>query len=125
MQPTFFSRKARAKKGKAWHQAGFDIDYEESEFRGQIHEYNSSLRQKPWMQLSFSYNFKHGGDEVFCCYTIPYSYTEMQVHINQLKMMKDEVIKVDSVGKSIGGLNIPVLKFSSKPNLPIIMIIGR
>ena len=42
MQPTFFSRKARLRKGKAWHQAGYDIEYEESEFRSQINEYNST-----------------------------------------------------------------------------------
>ena len=54
------------------------------------------------MQLSFLYNFEQGGDEVFCCYTIPYSYTDMQLHLEHIKKSKNA--KVESIGQSIGGL---------------------
>jgi len=81
MQPTFFSRQAHRQEKRAWHQSGFDIEYDESEFRRDINEYNQ-MKQKPWMQLSFSYTFDYASDEIFCCYTIPYTYTEMQAHLN-------------------------------------------
>jgi hypothetical protein len=42
---------------------------------------------KDYMQLSFDFTFREGGDEVFCCYTIPYSYSEMLIHINELKLL--------------------------------------
>ena len=77
------------------------------------------------MQLSFSYTFDYASDEIFCCYTIPYTYTEMQAHLNQLYLMKNEVVRIESVGKSIGGLVIPLVKISTKPNLPVVMLIGR
>ena len=39
------------------------------------------------MQLSFEFNFRYGGDEVLCCYTVPYTYTELTSHINELKAL--------------------------------------
>ena len=82
------------------------------------------------MQLSFNYTFEFAGDEVFCCYTIPYTYSEMQKHLDQIHMLslkesKTQILRMDSIGKSIGGLNIPIIKISSKKFLPVVMIIGR
>ena len=37
------------------------------------------------MQLSFDFQFMIGGDEVFCCYTVPYTYSECLAHLEELK----------------------------------------
>jgi len=36
------------------------------------------------MQLSFNYTFEKGGDEVFCCYTIPYTFSDMNLHLEKI-----------------------------------------
>jgi hypothetical protein len=41
------------------------------------------------MQLSFNFTFMIGGDEVFCCYTVPYTYTEVMVHLKEIKLLND------------------------------------
>ena len=81
------------------------------------------------MQLSFTYTFDHGGDETFCCYTIPYTYSDMKLHLEKVQRAQrheeTKIVKIESIGKSLGGLNIPILKIQSKPDLPIVFIIGR
>jgi hypothetical protein len=37
------------------------------------------------MQLSFEYNFQYPGDEVYCSYTVPYTYSNLTSHINEIK----------------------------------------
>ena len=39
------------------------------------------------MMLTFDYRFKNLNDEVFVAYTVPYTYTQMQTHIKQLKLL--------------------------------------
>ena len=46
-------------------------------FKREINEFNRPGGCRQFMQLSFNYTFEYAGDEVFCCYTIPYTYTEM------------------------------------------------
>ena len=83
------------------------------------------------MQLTFNFNFEYGGDELFCCYTIPYSYHDLQSHINDLRLLSNKTatkfLRFESIGKSIGGLPIPILRISHSHTTtkPVIMIIGR
>ena len=81
------------------------------------------------MQLSFTFNFEYGGDEIFCCYTIPYSYSDMQAHLNELRVLsrstEKDFIKLSCIGKSIGGLSVPIVRISSGMDKPVIMVIGR
>jgi len=79
-----------------------------------------------------------GGDEVFCCYTVPYTYSEVLAHIDELRKLHDEsafkFIRFESIGYSLSGINMPILKISNqspekiepeyKPK-PVIFIIGR
>ena len=39
------------------------------------------------MQLTFLFTFEHRNYEVLCCYTVPYSYSEMQSHIDHIKLL--------------------------------------
>jgi hypothetical protein len=78
--------------------------------------------------LSFEYYFKHVNDEVKCAYTVPYTYTALQAHLKQLKLLskrstgKQKVLFIDldppfirfeSLGTSLGSLDIPLLKVSN------------
>lgn len=83
--------------------------------------------------MSFDYTFMYAGDEVYVAYTVPYTYTQLQSHIKQLKILSDEshykLIKFDSLGLSNGNVDIPLLKITNKSKntepKPIIFIIGR
>jgi len=67
--------------------------------------------------MGFDFCFEHPGDEVYCAYTIPYTYTQLQSHIRQIKDVAEtspfQFIKVSSIGKSNGGIDIPVLKITN------------
>jgi hypothetical protein len=88
------------------------------------------------MTLSFTYTFKNENDEVFCAYTVPYSYSALQTHLKQLKLLADkekiDFIRFGSLGLSLGGIDVPLLRISNKnddtevfDDKPIIVIIGR
>ncbi len=66
------------------------------------------------MTLSFNYTFKIKDDEIFCAYTLPYSYSQMQAHLKQLKLLAADypypLVKFESFGMSLGNLDIPILK---------------
>jgi len=35
--------------------------------------------------MSFDYKFDYGDDEVYVAYTVPYTYTQLQSHIRQIR----------------------------------------
>ena len=74
-----------------------------------------------WQQLSFSYTFDHPDDEVTCSYTVPYTYTEVQHHMTKIS----NHLPITNIGKSLGNLNIPIVRISNAKNLPVIIVIGR
>lgn len=83
--------------------------------------------------MSFDYKFEYGGDEVFVAYTVPYTYTQMQSHFRQIREVAEtspfQFIKFSTIGKSNGGVDLPLLKITNqdkkKTNKPIIVILGR
>ena len=42
------------------------------------------------MELSFEYSFVKKNDEVFCAYTVPYTYTHLQAHLKHLKLLNSK-----------------------------------
>ena len=87
-----------------------------------------------YYQYTFSYDFQQANDEVFCAFTVPYSYSNLQTHLKQLKLLSvfdpKETLKIESLGRSLGGLDIPLLKISNwgvQPETPkpVILIVGR
>ena len=85
--------------------------------------------------MSFDYTFQYPSDEVYVAYTVPYSYTQMQLHLKHLKILSDEshykLLRIETLGTSNGNFDIPLLKITNKPKgasndpKPIIFIIGR
>jgi hypothetical protein len=75
MQPSFWSKTKFSAQKIGWHQCSESkVVYEASPYSDTTNEKNFKY-QKDYMQLSFSYTFESGNDEVFCAYTIPYNYT--------------------------------------------------
>ena len=86
--PSFWSKKAHDLEEEDWFQAGTAVSYEESQYTEEINHLNP-YKHRTYMQLSFNFTFMIGGDEVFCCYTVPYTYTEMLYHLKEIKLLND------------------------------------
>lgn len=74
-------------------------------------------KPKSYYVMSFDYKFENGGDEVFVAYTVPYTYTQMQSHFRQIREVAEtspfQFIKFSSIGKSNGGVDMPLLKITN------------
>lgn len=73
--------KAHDKTGIGWFPSGFNVEYDISPYHAEINKLNSH-KPKSYYAMSFDFKFDFEQDEVFCAYTIPYSYTQMQSHIS-------------------------------------------
>jgi murein tripeptide amidase MpaA len=135
MAPSFWSRNGFEESRIGWYQFGEDVSYELSKNMAEINELNP-LRIRHYMTLSFTYTFQKENDEVFCAYTVPYSYSSLLTHLKQLKLLvnkeKFDFIRFESLGLSLGGIDVPLLKISNKnddtevyDDKPIIVVIGR
>jgi hypothetical protein len=135
MAPSFWSKAGFEEIKLGWHQYGEDITYEQSRYMNEMNEVNP-MRSRQYMTLSFTYTFKVENDEVFCAYTVPYSYSVLQTHLKHLKLLANkerfDFIRFESLGLSLGGIEVPLLKISNKnedtevyDDKPIIVVIGR
>ena len=77
MRPSFWSKNANELLSLGWHQFGDKITYEPSPYNKEIQELNPKYASVVFMQLSYVYTFAEPNDEVFCAYTIPYTYTNL------------------------------------------------
>ena len=66
--------------GIGWHQDGTDLAYEPSPYTKETNELNPRLK-RDYMQLSFTYTFAKPYDEIFCAYTLPYTYSTLMAHL--------------------------------------------
>ena len=80
MKPSFWSLKNHQQTGQGWYHAGKHVDYEISPYHEEINKMNPH-KPKSYYVLSFDYRFEYDMDEVFCAYTVPYTYTQMNSHI--------------------------------------------
>lgn len=132
MKPSIWSQKKYQNEDVNWHQGGYNINYDISPYHDENNKANTS-RPKSYYMISFNYKFEYGGDHVSFAYTVPYRYTQILYHIKCLKTlceMKDSnVIKFSSIGKSNGGLDLPLIQITNpanqSPSKPTILIIGR
>lgn len=76
MKPSFYSKLAAEEDEEGWHQDGTDFSYEPSIYAKEINELNPA-KQRPYMMMSFAYQFKRADDEIICAYTLPYTYSAM------------------------------------------------
>jgi hypothetical protein len=93
MKPSFWSSKMNRnlEEGESgWIQdCSENVGYELSPYSREINELNPQ-RVRNYYQLSFDYTFQYHNDEVFCAYTVPYTYTQSIAHIKLLKALNDE-----------------------------------
>ena len=83
--------------------------------------------------MTFDYTFEYTSDEVYVAYTVPYSYSQVQTHLEFLKGLDDEnrfnLFRVESAGTSRGGVDVPIIKITgkekSKRQKPVIVVISR
>ena len=81
MKPSFWSKTANGncvpgEIPRGWTQECADVKYEPSSYAKDINELNPN-KSRSYMQLSFEFRFTHFNDEVYCAYTVPYTYTAM------------------------------------------------
>ena len=74
MKPSFWSQQNYEINGSGWFHGGFNLDYDISPYHGEINKMNPH-KPKSYYACSFDFKFDFEMDEVFCAYTIPYSYT--------------------------------------------------
>jgi hypothetical protein len=86
MGPSFWSKRGYSDFQLGWYQEESAVAYDGSPYEKDFNELNPKMARK-YMQLSFSYSFQADNDEVFCAYTVPYSYSSMQAHIKQLQIL--------------------------------------
>ena len=71
---------------------------------------------KKYFTLTFDYLFDYANDEVYVACIVPYTYSQIQTHIDFLKGLDDELrlnlFSVESAGKSRGGVNVPIIKIT-------------
>jgi hypothetical protein len=101
------------------------------------------FKKKTYYSLSFDFKFQHPNDTVYVAYTVPYTYSAILTHIKHLKLLasqkckgnsvtilESDFISFESLGSSLGGLDIPLLKIRNivedrLDERPIVVIIAR
>jgi len=51
--------------------------------------------------MGFDYTFMYPSDEVYVAYTVPYTVTQMNSHIKQLRMLTDESRKYTKTSSQV------------------------
>lgn len=126
MQPSFWSKIANKTENMTevgWFQSGSNITYEPSPYTKEINDLNRYTLHKPYYSLSFDFRFLYPNDTVYVAYTVPYTYSAILTHIRHLKLLvskkckfycviflESDFISFESLGQSLGGLDIPILK---------------
>ena len=133
MKPSLWSLRAFQRNGRGWYHGGFNVEYDISPYHSEINKMNPH-KPKSYYAMSFTYKFDYDDDEVFVAYTIPYTYTQMQSHIRQIKELAEaspfNLVKFSSIGQSNGGVDLPLLRITNQTTKiyfqkPTIVIIGR
>jgi hypothetical protein len=64
--------------------------------------------------LQFKYDFTEPDQEVFFAYAIPYTYSKLERFIKRISTPQNkDILMVEKLCESLGGLNIPLLKISN------------
>jgi len=109
MKPSIWSMKMNrsAEDGESgWIQECCEnVSYEPSAYQKEINDLNPQ-RQRNYWTMGFDYTFMYANDEVYVAYTVPYTYTMLQAHLRQLKLLSDESRKFLS---SCDPVTLPIL----------------
>jgi len=58
---------------------------------------------------------------------MPYSFTDLKLHLAELRALHAPFLTIGSIGKSLGGLSVPIVRVTSGGEgvRPVIVVIGR
>jgi len=115
--------KAKKLDGRGWHRGGADVSYYQNETPKRRKEEPASTEgvsapPRKRYTLAFRYSFEHPGDTVFFAYCYPYTYTRLQMELNELEagcpygVMQRGVLCASIAGNAIERITIPA------PNIP-------
>ena len=100
MKPCVYSTQSFERNGVAWTRDGYNVTYVENE--GDL----KGLRfigSKKYYTLSFTYDFKYEADLVYFAYAVPYSYTQLDLYLNDIVNRHPNYTRVDPLCKTLGG----------------------
>lgn len=95
MKPCIWSCKAKELENVDWQRSGSSISYTQ----------NSNLSYT----LKFTYNFKYASDTVFFAYCIPYTYSELNFYLSQLKSQYKQILRVNTLCFTNGAKEFKVI----------------
>lgn len=93
MKPSFWSAKRNRHLDEG--EGGWDqqccenVSYDHSPYADEINKLNPP-KGRAYYQLSFEYKFTFPSDEVYVAYTVPYTYTQMALHLKHMKSLIDD-----------------------------------
>lgn len=89
MRPSFWSKLTNQHNSEGWFFSGSNLEYSTSSYTNKINWFNPR-QMKTYYQFSFTFDFKYAGDQVYCAFSVPYTYTKLKSHIKQLKLLADD-----------------------------------
>eukprot|EP00826_Nyctotherus_ovalis_P022204 TRINITY_DN17284_c0_g1_i3.p1 TRINITY_DN17284_c0_g1~~TRINITY_DN17284_c0_g1_i3.p1 ORF type:complete len:210 (+),score=36.90 TRINITY_DN17284_c0_g1_i3:69-698(+) len=104
-----------------WHRGCENIQYEvsrltvDSGVRRWLPVVCGGGGKKVYYCLSFEYSFDYADDEVFFAYSVPYTYTDMNKLLREIKNIRNvgEFMREGVLCKSLGGISIPILTITA------------
>lgn len=100
MKPAIFSTKFQDTTGKKWHREGFNVSYTENKL---------ITSEEKIYTLSFTYNFHFEKDKVFFAYSIPYTYSDLLLYLDEIKQMFPTISRVDTLCQTLAGNDCPMI----------------
>ena len=104
-----------------WHNGGDNITYNVSKLstdnglnkKGHVNNLKSKQRIM-YYALSFEYTFGYIDDEVYFAYSVPYTFTDLQSLLAELKTTSGSkaILKQEVLCKTLSGINVPLLTIS-------------
>jgi hypothetical protein len=65
-------------------------------------------------QIQFSLTFTKPNQEILVAYGIPYTYTQLEQFIEEIKVKHSSKVTVESLCDSLGGVSLPVITITDK-----------
>jgi hypothetical protein len=100
MKPCVYSTQSFCQNGISWVRDGYDLSYVENAGDPKGLRFVGS---KKYFTLSFTYDFRYENDLVFFAYAVPYTYTQLELYLNDIASRHPAFVRVDPLCKSLGG----------------------
>lgn len=87
MKVLCFSDKANEENNREWFRGGSDISYYKNQYKKDCHGYS-----KNYYTFTFTYQFEHSDDQVYFCYSMPYTYSDLLKDLKEYEEKKSDYI---------------------------------